>query len=274
MAAARFRRPGHRGDGRSGRDRGGAAERAARPDRRPAVPGPPAARCADPARRAPLAGRGGGRAARHHHGRREPHAAARPVPAEGGGARRGRDPRARRPGRPGPARPVRLGVPERRRHDGRPPAARRRCLRDAAGGDLVRRADEDRALPARPGSHRARPLPDDPDGRQRPACPRGLPARLRRRVPGPLGLRAHRGRVARRPGHRVQRPGPVRRVRPAAGRPGPFGRLGRLTGRSSGGCAAARSVAGTSQCPGGKFGSVRQPQLGKDASHMSLDGPL
>src|SRR5215831_2843560 len=45
--------------------------------------------------------------------------------------------------RPCPARPVRHGVPERLRHRGRATAARGRRVRDAAGGDLVRRPGAD-----------------------------------------------------------------------------------------------------------------------------------
>ena len=56
-----------------------------------------------------------------------------------GSPRRGPDARACRPGRPCPARQVRSGVPERRRHRGHATAARGRRVRDAAGGDLVHR---------------------------------------------------------------------------------------------------------------------------------------
>ena len=59
VAAAHSRRVGERRVRRSSRDRRVAAEHAAGPDRRIAVPARPAARRADPARRARLAGRGG-----------------------------------------------------------------------------------------------------------------------------------------------------------------------------------------------------------------------
>ena len=132
------------------------------------LPGP-AAGGADPARRPGLAGRGGRRSAGDHHRRREQRAAARPGPAARGGAQPAQRRPSRRPRTAGDGRPLRLGVPARRRRDPDPAAGRRGGAGNAAVPDLVPRPGDGQRVPGRPGAGRPGPVACHPGRRQRPA---------------------------------------------------------------------------------------------------------
>ena len=156
--------------GRPGRHRRGAGQRPARVRGRPAAPAGPAAGGADPARRAGLAGRGGRRSAGDHHRRREQRAAARAGPAPRGSAQPAQRRPSRRPRTAGDGRPLRLGVPARRRRDPDPAAGRRGGAGNAAVPELVPRPGDRHRFPA------ARALAAPDRWRAIPAARNGQPA--------------------------------------------------------------------------------------------------
>ena len=127
----------------------------ARLRRRPPAPAGPAARRPDPARRAPLVGRRGGRGARHHRRRRQLRPPARPRPD--GRPRPDRGHRRRRPRRrpAGPARPVRRRVLAQGHRLDRQAAQGRGDLGDAAVHQLVPRQRKHRPADRRPSARAA-----------------------------------------------------------------------------------------------------------------------